>query len=293
MTAPEPPVELPVAPRRAGVVGPLLATLVFAALAGWQGRDALRLRAERNAVRDSLRADSVPLRTALAASRAVADSLAAILDARAARDSAADRPYLVISIADNRLWYKRGDEVLFETRVATGSGKFLEKGGTGGERWKFETPRGRLRVERKDIEPAWVPPDWHYLEKAKAQGLRVVHLRAGMEIPAEGGAVVTIVGANVVKRLPDGHEIPYEVKDGTEIRVGDQLIVPPFGTNQRRYLGVLGVNRLYLGDGYGIHGTDNPRSIGRSVSHGCIRVRNEDIETLFRVVELGTPVYVY
>lgn len=112
-------------------------------------------------------------------------------------------------------------------------------------------------------------------------------------MPTAGGGVVTVSGANVVTRFPDGTEVPFEVKDGQEIRVGNQLVMPPFGTNQRRYVGVLGSNRLYLGDGYGIHGTDNPTSIGRSVSHGCIRVRNEDIETLFRIVSVGTPVYVY
>lgn len=300
--APPPAPPAPPAARHAGTpgrdpVGQLVAlaatVLLLAGATWWQGRDALRLRAGRDAERAALAADSIPLRAALADAQAIADSIAAVLDARAAGDSASDRPYLVVSIADNRLWYKRGEEVLFETRVATGSGKYLEKGGAGGDRWKFETPRGRLLVERKDVEPAWVPPDWHYIEKAQARKLGVVRLLPGMELPAEGGAVVTVSGANVVKRFPDGTEVPYEVKDGGEIRVGDQLVVPPFGTNQRRYLGVLGVNRLYLGDGYAIHGTDNPRSIGRSVSHGCIRVRNEDIETLFRLVDVGTPVYVY
>jgi len=75
--------------------------------------------------------------------------------------------------------------------------------------------------------------------------------------------------------------------------VDGRIIIPPYGTNQRQYKGVLGNNRLYLGDGYGIHGTNNPRSIGTSVSHGCIRMRNEDIETLFRIVDVGTPVYIY
>jgi hypothetical protein len=182
---------------------------------------------------------------------------------------------------------------MFETRVATGSGKFLEKAGATGEQWKFETPRGRLVVQRKDIDPAWVPPDWHFVEAAQRKNLELLRLERGMTVPAPGGGVVTISGANVVTRYPDGREVPFEVKDGQEIRVGNSLIVPPFGTNQRRYVGVLGANRLYLGDGYGIHGTDNPTSIGRSVSHGCIRVRNEDIETLFRIVPVGTPVYVY
>ena len=56
---------------------------------------------------------------------------------------------------------------------------------------------------------------------------------------------------------------------------------------------MLGTHRLKLGDGYALHGTDQPESIGKSVSHGCIRLRNEDIETLYQMVPLGTVVYVY
>ena len=267
--------------------------IALAATVGWQWSDASGLAGERAAWRERLAADSATLRSARQVAQGVTDSLAALLDGRAARDSASDRPFIVISIADNRLWYRRGEEVLFETRVATGSGKFLEKTGGGGEQWKFETPRGRLVVQRKDIEPAWVPPDWHYVEAAQKRKLELLRLQKGMEVPAAAGAVVTISGSNVVTRYPDGREVPFEVKDGQEIRVGNKLIMPPFGTNQRRYTGVLGANRLYLGDGYGIHGTDAPWTIGQSVSHGCIRVRNEDIETLFRIVDLGTPVYVY
>jgi lipoprotein-anchoring transpeptidase ErfK/SrfK len=48
-----------------------------------------------------------------------------------------------------------------------------------------------------------------------------------------------------------------------------------------------------MGEGYALHGTDNPASIGRSVSHGCVRLRNEDISALYEMVEVGTPVYIY
>jgi lipoprotein-anchoring transpeptidase ErfK/SrfK len=45
------------------------------------------------------------------------------------------------------------------------------------------------------------------------------------------------------------------------------------------------------GDGQiGIHGTNQPSSIGRDVSHGCIRVRNDVIRRLARRLPLGTPV---
>jgi lipoprotein-anchoring transpeptidase ErfK/SrfK len=42
--------------------------------------------------------------------------------------------------------------------------------------------------------------------------------------------------------------------------------------------------------GYGIHGTDNPSSIGFAKSHGCIRLRNQDVERLFDRVRTGDVV---
>jgi len=42
--------------------------------------------------------------------------------------------------------------------------------------------------------------------------------------------------------------------------------------------------------GYGIHGTDQPSSIGYAKSHGCIRLRNADVERLFERVRTGDVV---
>ncbi len=39
--------------------------------------------------------------------------------------------------------------------------------------------------------------------------------------------------------------------------------------------------------GYGIHGTNAPRSIGRAASHGCIRLRNRDVERLYAMLRVG------
>jgi L,D-transpeptidase ErfK/SrfK len=53
----------------------------------------------------------------------------------------------------------------------------------------------------------------------------------------------------------------------------------------------LGTRWMGLGyKGYGIHGTNRPRSIGKAASHGCIRMRNQDVEELFERVEVGDPV---
>jgi len=47
------------------------------------------------------------------------------------------------------------------------------------------------------------------------------------------------------------------------------------------------------GDGrVGLHGTNQPDLIGSSVSHGCIRLRNEAVRRLARILPLGTPVYI-
>jgi len=42
--------------------------------------------------------------------------------------------------------------------------------------------------------------------------------------------------------------------------------------------------------GYGIHGTNAPRSIGKAASHGCIRMRIQDVEELFSLVSVGDEV---
>lgn len=211
------------------------------------------------------------------------DSVRRVLEAPVPTGSA-NAPYIVISIADHRLWYKQADSVLFTARVATASGKELV-GGSSGQHWRFETPRGRLTVQSKDSNPAWVPPDWHYVEQARARGLGLVHLSRGQSY-----AGFTVRGSDVIE--PDGKPAPPP-QEGHELVADGNLIVPPFGTNQRRYMGTLGTRRLDLGDGYGIHGTDEPQSIGRSVSHGCVRMLNKDVEQLYPMVPVGTAVYIY
>ncbi len=51
--------------------------------------------------------------------------------------------------------------------------------------------------------------------------------------------------------------------------------------------------RLLLGDGYLLHGTPYKESIGLAATHGCVRMRDEDIEWLYEHVPVGTKVYIY
>lgn len=55
----------------------------------------------------------------------------------------------------------------------------------------------------------------------------------------------------------------------------------------------LGARAMYLGSSlYRIHGTNEPETIGRAVSSGCIRMRNQDVEDLYTRVKVGTKVIV-
>jgi L,D-transpeptidase ErfK/SrfK len=63
-------------------------------------------------------------------------------------------------------------------------------------------------------------------------------------------------------------------------------VIPPGPKNP------LGNHFMGIGNAYGIHGTDNPWSVGRMVTHGCIRLYPEDIEFLYTTVTEGTPVQI-
>ena len=65
-------------------------------------------------------------------------------------------------------------------------------------------------------------------------------------------------------------------------------VIPGGAPNNPMGEAVLGLDR----GNYAIHGTNNPGSIGRYVSHGCIRMYNQDIVDLYGRVPVGTAVYV-
>jgi len=89
----------------------------------------------------------------------------------------------------------------------------------------------------------------------------------------------------------DGSE--RELPPGSTIVAGDAVVIPPVNTKQRHYDKVLGKYRLEMGNGYGIHGTDEPDKLGQSVSHGCVRVGDADIEKLYQIANVGDTVIIY
>lgn len=73
--------------------------------------------------------------------------------------------------------------------------------------------------------------------------------------------------------------------DGRQIPFGDKENI--LGT---RWMAIASTGETMPASGYGIHGTWDPDSLGKQASAGCVRMRNEDVEELFMIVPVGTPV---
>lgn len=93
----------------------------------------------------------------------------------------------------------------------------------------------------------------------------------------------TPVGTFVVsERIP---EPPWWRDDGRTVPFGDKENI--LGT---RWMAIKATGNTKEIKGYGIHGTWDNASIGKSESAGCIRLKNEDVEEIFELVPVGTPV---
>jgi hypothetical protein len=162
----------------------------------------------------------------------------------------------------------------------------------GDRKWTFETPRGVRRVLAKEKDPVWRPPDWHFAEIALEHGLRLRQLQRGRTITLRDGTKLKVVGDEVGIIPPGEREFQPLVLD-MHVVFDNTLFVPPVDTKHRQIEGELGHYRLTLGDGYMLHGTPYANSIGTSVTHGCVRLRDEDIEWLYENVPVGTRVFIY
>ena len=148
--------------------------------------------------------------------------------------------YVVVHLAENRVFVFEGDRAIWSAPAGTGTGFKLD---SGDHQWKFATPRGMMRIRRMEKDPLWEAPDWHYVEKG--------------------------------------------------------LKPPPQNDPSRTMSGIMGSTAIYLGDGIAIHGTNQPQLLmnpdpdARRVSHGCIRLTNENARELMHMVDVGTPVLIY
>ncbi|MEQ8924640.1 MAG: L,D-transpeptidase [Fulvivirga sp.] len=75
--------------------------------------------------------------------------------------------------------------------------------------------------------------------------------------------------------------------------IEEGLPVPGINHSSRFEYGVLGDYALSLGDGYLIHGTIYQRFIGLPVTHGCIRLNDENLALIYKKLNIGSKVYLF
>lgn len=170
----------------------------------------------------------------------------------------------------------------------------------------------------------------HEILKANPQIKGPQHLRVGQEIIIPGqfvlpeqrkGVVINIPELRLYYFTPDGQYVhtypvglgrvewrtpladtrvvrkttsptwyvPKSIREYTYETRGEILpeFIPPGPKNP------LGDYAMYLGvSGYLIHGTNDPATIGNYVSSGCIRMRNEDIGSIYPMIDINTPVHI-
>lgn len=162
----------------------------------------------------------------------------------------------------------------------------------------FGSPRALLVVEEQDewLEVAlperpngstgWV--------RADAVELRTVH--QSIEIDLEARTLSLFDGGELVTTTPVAIGTSENPTPTGDFYVVDKLAAEdpdgaygPFALGLSAYSETL--SEFGGGDGQvGIHGTNDPSTIGQDVSHGCIRVPNEVVELLNDTLQLGTPV---
>ncbi len=199
-------------------------------------------------------------------------------------------PKIMVSIAQRQLWLINNADTLLVAPVAVGMGKDFE---FNGRKFHFSTPTGRRKVLAKSEAPIWTVPEWHYMERAAAEGHTLHYLKASEKVKLKDGTFLEVRGKDVGRVNSFGNFWAFE--PGLEIMYDDKVFVPPVTTNQRRVPDALGPYKLDTGEGYLIHGTHqfNENSIGDAVSHGCVRMDNYDLERLYYMVDAGTPVFIF
>ena len=75
--------------------------------------------------------------------------------------------------------------------------------------------------------------------------------------------------------------------------VEEGLPIPSKDHHTRYEYGVLGDYALSIGDGYLIHGTIYKRFLGMPVTHGCVRLADDDLEVIFNTLSIGSKVYIF
>jgi lipoprotein-anchoring transpeptidase ErfK/SrfK len=165
---------------------------------------------------------------------------------------------------------------------------------------------GRLKTENASLARRLqgMPPKGIHIVVDSAHN--VLYLKKGKEILRQ--AVISCGSGSILEEPGGKRTWVFDTPRG-EFQVKSKLVEPtwvkpdwafieegkevPKNPEERLEPGVLGDFALGFGSGYFIHGTLYTRMLGRSVTHGCIRVGDDDLKAIFSVASIGTKIYIY
>jgi len=141
------------------------------------------------------------------------------------------------------------------------------------------------------LENNMTPPSTHtVVTNAPTVGYWII-------INKSSNTLILLKGKSVVKKFPVATGKDPDFTPEGKWKVQNKVVNPAWknirGGVAENPLGYRWIG-LNIDDGYlyGIHGTNNEGSIGYFISKGCIRMQNEDVESLFPIIKSGTPVWV-
>ncbi len=136
-----------------------------------------------------------------------------------------------------------------------------------------------------------------FASTAAAQDFRTARVARQVLVSVPDRKLAVLEGGKVIRTFPVAVGATVSPSPSGEFKVVNRIanptyyhpgVVIPAGVGNPIGTRWLGLNRK----GFGIHGTNEPRSIGKAASHGCIRLRNRDMEQLFRMVSVGDTVLI-
>ena len=132
---------------------------------------------------------------------------------------------ILVSVAERRLLVvNEANDTLRTATVAVGSDRTIRNGDS---TWTFTTPRGATNVVAREVNPVWIPPDWHYVEIAHDSGLALAQLREDRPVRLGDGRLLVVRSVIIGVIGPDS--VFREVPADQEIVFDGTLFVPPFG----------------------------------------------------------------
>ncbi|MDZ7369754.1 MAG: L,D-transpeptidase [candidate division KSB1 bacterium] len=168
-----------------------------------------------------------------------------------------------------------------------------------------ELQRLRKTVEAQKSRLANLIPKTPYLIINTSENK--ITLMKGNEVLHEG---LCSTGSYTVLKTADGKEMWIFQTPRGMLRVQNKLVnpvwrmpdwafieeglpVPPPYAPERYERNVLGDYALDLGRGYLIHGTLYQRFLGMPVTHGCVRLGDQELEIVYHTLDIGSKVYIY